>query len=96
MSNPKDPVVGDIVHFYCLVQSEGREPVESEPQAAIVTAVHSPSCVNLKIFDDDGGASHRTSVVYEANDLAEGVEADPELAPGAVYKNGPFCWLPRA
>lgn len=50
------PSVGRIVHFL-----EGTK----EPSAAIITRVHSPSCVNLTVFFDDGRVESRSSVQDE-------------------------------
>lgn len=41
------PTVGRVVHF--------RFNQHAEPQAALITKVHSPVCINVAIFREDGG-----------------------------------------
>jgi hypothetical protein len=47
------PTVGRHVHFH---------PKEGVTHAAIITAVHSDTCVNLAVYDSNGGAYAKTSV----------------------------------
>lgn len=53
------PTVGRIVHYWYG---------KSEPRAAIITAVHSDTCVNLTTFLADGGTEPQTSVVFIHDD----------------------------
>ena len=75
------PTVGRIVHFY----PAGHEPMPKtpgEPLAAIVTCVWSDTCVNLGIFDANGGTWNKTSVL-----LVQDGEPKPE--------GGNYCtWMP--
>jgi hypothetical protein len=71
------PTVGRVVWFH-----EAFVPDQPEqPQAAIVTFVHSDACVNLVVFDKEGHASGRTSVFLRQE--------------GKVAPSGMFCeWMP--
>lgn len=44
------PTVGRIVWFYRYVENQGHKG----PLAAIVVDVHSDTCVNLSVFDQEG------------------------------------------
>jgi len=50
------PKISDIVHVF----SSSESPT---PMPGIVCAVHSDVCVNLAIFDPNGGSFARTSVM---------------------------------
>jgi hypothetical protein len=67
------PTVGRIVHFH---------PRTGVTHAAIITFVHSETCVNLAVFDSSGGSDGKTSVQL----VAPG-QPKPEF--------GFFCeWMP--
>lgn len=67
------PSIGRIVHFH---------PRPGVTHAAIVTFVHSDTCVNLAVFDSNGGTEGKTSVQL----VAPG-QSKPEF--------GFFCeWMP--
>ena len=67
------PTVGRIVHF---------KPRPGVTHAAIITFVHSDTCVNLAVFDSNGGSDGKTSVQL----VAPG-QPKPEF--------GFFCeWMP--
>lgn len=66
------PSIGRIVHFY----AHG----ETSPQAAIVVAVWSDTCVNLVAFNGGGTSSTQSSVL-------EGEAADTTRSR--------WCWPPR-
>ena len=69
------PTVGRVVWFYNNGQQE-------EPNAAIVCAVHSNTCVNLSIFEASGHSCAMQSVILVQPD-------DP------VPVNQPHCtWMP--
>lgn len=51
------PTIGRVVWFWPGLANEG------QPQAAIVAHVWSDTCVNLAVFDANGNASGRTSVL---------------------------------
>lgn len=59
------PTVGRIVHYTNLGDKDGKYP--PEVIAAIITKVHGPDCVDLKIFYPTG-IFDRTSVVYSDAD----------------------------
>ncbi len=52
------PSVGRVVWFYSENYEEGKQP-----QAALVCHVWSDTCVNLAVFDANGVAQNRTSVL---------------------------------
>lgn len=54
------PTIGRIVHY----TQPGHEPSHngSRTHPAIITAVHSATCVNLKVFFDFGPVEDRSSV----------------------------------
>lgn len=67
MGEQQDPTVGRIVHYH------GGNNTPNEPTlAAIVTHVHSPSMVNLAVFDSNGNTYGRTSVQFLAEDPGTG------------------------
>lgn len=67
------PSINSHLHFH---------PGEGVTHAAIVTAVHTDTCVSLAVFDSNGGTYSRTSV-----QLVEPGQPKPEF--------GYFCeWMP--
>lgn len=66
------PTVGRIVHFY--------DNTMDEPQAAIITRVHTDHLVNVSVFPD-GERHHNARVVTSVHD---GPAASPN-----------WCWPPR-
>ena len=60
------PAVGHVVLYHPAPSETNAELIQSAgkgtPVPAIVTAVHSDSCVNLAVFDANGKAHARTSV----------------------------------
>ncbi len=52
------PTIGRVVWFYSENHEEGKQA-----QAALVCHVWSDTCVNLAVFDANGVASNRTSVL---------------------------------
>lgn len=50
------PTVGRIVHVF-------GSPESTTPMAAIVTAVHGEACINVAVWDPNGGTFARTSVM---------------------------------
>lgn len=72
------PTIGRVVWFW-----EGIHEESDQAQAALVTYVHSDTCVNLSVFDPNGNQHARTSVLLkqEPDDIAN-------------YQ-GPYCeWMP--
>jgi hypothetical protein len=57
-------------------------PAGAQPLAALVTYVHSDTCVNLAVFDSNGVASSQTSVFLDQGDG------------GAVPDSGYCEWMP--
>ena len=60
------PSIGRIVHFTpseACAEKHGPDPVP-----AMITRVHSPSCVNLKVFWDDDEIERVTSVALDESD----------------------------
>ena len=73
------PTVGRVVHYH--PGSADGMARGGQPLAAIVTYVHSDTCVNLTVFDSNGESYGRTSVL-----LAQ---------PGANRPAANFCeWMP--
>jgi len=72
------PTVGRVVWFHDAFVPDTKE----QPQAAIICCVHSDRCVNLAVFDVNGGGSiSKTSV--------------PLRQEGDVAPAGYFCeWMP--
>ncbi len=52
------PTVGRVVWFYSENHEDGKQP-----QAALVCHVWSDTCVNLAVFDANGVATNKTSVL---------------------------------
>jgi hypothetical protein len=70
------PTIGRVVWFW----RNSAEP-ESQPQAALICWVHSDTNVNLAVFDANGNAGGRTSVILHQGDGAR--------------PSGNFCeWMP--
>lgn len=60
---PLTPSIGRTVHF---IPSEAcAEKHGPSVAAAIITCVHNPTCVNLKVFWDDDEIEHITSVPHD-------------------------------
>lgn len=71
------PSIGRVVWFYSTLVPDTKE----QPQAAIVTYVHSDTLVNLVVFDMFGNTCGRTSVPLRQPE---------DTAPSAA-----FCeWMP--
>lgn len=56
------PTVGRVVWYRRFPQDPGPNPGD-QPLAAIITHVWSDTCVNLVVFDADGIAYNKTSVL---------------------------------
>lgn len=58
------PTVGRVVHYYPAksLYAFGFCVYEGKPHAALITAVHGDSCVNLAVFDVNGNTFSATSV----------------------------------
>lgn len=68
------PSVGRIVHYW--------SDVRANPLAAIITAVHGDTVVNLCVFDFDGRITPRTSVPFvRKHETRSGVWSWPEYVP---------------
>lgn len=73
------PTIGRVVWYWPRLRNPGTQ--SSQPQAAIVTWVHSDVLVNLVVFDANGRPSGRTSV-----ELYQGQPDRPD---------GEYCeWMP--
>lgn len=71
-----EPTIGRVVWFTPAKTDESLSG-SSQPLAALVAHVHSDRCVNLAVFDANGGGSHsRTSVTLLQDD---------DVAPEAGY-----------
>jgi hypothetical protein len=57
------PTIGRVVWFRA-----GGVPTDRQALAALVCYVHSDTCVNLAIFDENGVASHKTSCTLYQGD----------------------------
>lgn len=59
------PTVGRIVHYHPTFsdQERGMNFTDTQPVAAMVACVWSDTCVNLTVFDANGYAHSRTSVL---------------------------------
>ena len=59
-----EPTIGRIVHYY--YDPSGHEDMSGGPGplAAVVTYVHTPTMLNLCVFDGNGVAHARTSVDF--------------------------------
>lgn len=76
------PTVGRIVHYYSTSTDEWINRIGSEPLAAIITAVHSDTCVNLTVFASYGDPASRRDVL-----LVQPCTEIPE--------SGSYCtWMP--
>jgi hypothetical protein len=79
------PTVGRVVWYHPVVSEEmlhSLPTIMNQPLAAIVAGVWSDTCVNLAVFDANGNAHSRTSVL---------LVQDGEPIPGA----GNWCeWMP--
>lgn len=79
------PTIGRVVWFYPATNSAEAgfaPPPAGEPLAAVIAHVHGPAMVNLAVFDANGVAHSRTSVL-----LCQDGEALPE--------RGRYCaWMP--
>lgn len=87
------PSVGRIVHYVSHgtpVQPDGTQAFTSEPRAAIITAVHNDTCVDLCVLNPTG-LFFNTSVLFHDGD-AEHADATPEQP---VYRGGTWHWPPR-
>lgn len=64
MSSVIKPTVGRVVHYFPAKSKYefGFSIFGGHPHAAIVTAVHSDTCVNLAVFDSNGKTFPATSV----------------------------------
>jgi hypothetical protein len=74
------PTVGRVVWFW----QHKPQTLSAQPQAAIIAAVWSDTCVNLTIFERDGvPRSHPPTSIH----LRQEGEPEPE--------SGPYCeWMP--
>jgi hypothetical protein len=60
-----EPTIGRIVHYYYdPIGHEDFLPGGPGPLAAIVTYVHTPTIINLCVFDGNGETRARTSVDF--------------------------------
>lgn len=64
------PTVGRIVHYHDPANAPGK----TEPLAAVIVQVHSPSMVNLTVFEQDGRARGETSVDLLPVNEVQGVD----------------------
>jgi hypothetical protein len=53
--------VGDVVIYHCRPDERGYNGGKADA-AAVVTAVHSPSCVNVRVMLDSTSTLHHTSI----------------------------------
>ncbi|MGY3392956.1 hypothetical protein ACVWW6_005547 [Bradyrhizobium sp. USDA 3311] len=91
MNNPAavaiiSPTVGRNVHYRVASEANANGMTiynTAQPMVALVTYVHSDSCVNLVVFDHCGNAHPRTSVPI--NNVWEGASAWAEWMP---YQKG--------
>ncbi len=74
------PTVGRVVWFY-----QAGIPERIQPQAALIAFVHSDSLVNLAVFDANGVAEHRTSVLLYQG---EGDRPESEFCEWMPYQIG--------
>lgn len=81
------PAVGSPVHFRRFGPGE-------QPEAAIVTFVHSDTLVNLAVFNANGGVMGFTGVAFGPTPAGEYAEwpSSPITghAPAPLEANGPF------
>jgi surface antigen len=68
----QQPTIGRVVHFY-------QSATQGKPHAALVTDVHSASCVNVAGFNSGGTQVSASSVIF-SEDPAAGIR---------------WCWPPR-
>lgn len=72
-----EPTIGRVVWFHRAFVPDKTE----QPLAAIVCFVHGDRCVNLAVFDENGGHEAHTSVTLRQE--------------GDVAPSGEFCeWMP--
>lgn len=59
----QEPTIGRIVHVF---NRSGNDDVskQNRPEAAIVTFVHSPSCINATVFNHPGTPCSQTSIQH--------------------------------
>lgn len=63
-----EPTVGRIVHFTPAITDSLPGNHSGQPLAAFITHVHGERCVNLAVFDANGGCHSRTSVTLLQDD----------------------------
>lgn len=85
MSQPIVPTIGRIVWYRAYESDDFAGAAESrtggQACAAIVTHVWSDTCVNLAVFDANGGTHSRTSVLL--------------VQPGSDVPGSGYCeWMP--
>lgn len=74
------PTIGRVLWFYDENHTEG-----SQPKTALVCYVWSDTCVNLAVFDTNGVASNRTSVLLFQG---EGTRPSKQFAEWMPYQVG--------
>lgn len=64
------PTVGRVVWYHPFASDPSPDPGK-QPLAAIVTHVWSDTCVNLAVFDTNGGTFGKTSVLLINGDMEQ-------------------------
>ena len=78
------PTVGRVVWYHPFASDPSPDPGK-QPLAAIVTHVWSDTCVNLAVFDTNGGTFGKTSVLLINGDMEQPSRGYAEWMP---YQKG--------